>query len=233
MLRRRVVTLAFGIVLVAILFISGALARWAWVWSNTFTDRLAAEAVVFSAGAFVLAIVASVIALAGYLASIQPPNLDISLWYRGQQVDLLTLWANTMTDNPSLPFDLPLEVTFRIANRSRFAARNTMCLVESKGVGMGSPGDDHWRLVELHPHRGWAKKVQWDGGTEHPIHGHCSRDISVYLRGAPVFPEPPDGRGFLVEVVAEGFRKRRTFPIEVLPPAAFSRRHPERSNEMT
>lgn len=226
MARRTQLAIGFGAVLVLTLAVTVGFGAWAWTWSDRFADQLAAVTSVFATGTFVLAVVAGVIALAAYIASIQPPDLDVELevpFSKPNQPEFFVDHANKAAAEYARVLG-PTELVIRIHNRSPFSARNPACRVELKGLaGMFDAHGDAWSFLRFFRGLG-AVLAQWDGGANYMIHGRWSRDIHLSLHNTVDLETDHE---IVIDVVAEGFNRSWRFPIRVLEPAEYRQRHPD------
>jgi|SRR5262252_4852936 len=225
MARRTQLAIGFGAVLLLTLPVTVVLGAWAWTWSDKFADQLAAVTSVFATGTFVLAVVAGVIALAAYIASIQPPELDVELEVRfakPNQPEFFVDHANKGAADYAKVLG-PQELVIRIHNRSRFSARNPACRIELKGLAGMFSSRDEWSFLRF-ALQGYAVLAQWDGGANYMIHGRWSRDIRLSLHDTLDLETDHE---VVIELVAEGFVGSWRFPIRVLEPAEYRRLHPD------
>jgi hypothetical protein len=225
MARRTQLAIGFGAVLVLTLVATVAFGAWAWTWSDEFANQVAAVTAVFATGTFVLAVVAGVIALAAYIASIQPPDLDVALEVPFAKPNELEFFADHANKGPVDYAKVlgPRELLIRIHNRSRFSARNPAYRVELKGLaGMFPARGDNWSMLRYAA--SGAVLAQWDGGADLMIHGRWSRDVHLSLHDTVDLETDHE---VVIEVVAEGFNRSSRFPVRVLEPAEYRRRHPD------
>jgi hypothetical protein len=223
MIQRTRLARGLGVVLLAALVVTVVVAIWAWHWSTDLAVQLTAVAVVFAVGTFVLAVFAGVVAVLAYIASIQPPDLDVTLASVAWK-DELVFVINPQT-NPHESFlrliDYQPELIIQMANRSPFSARNPACRVTM----LGFSGIGFSRVTEGWSYVGTGEDVaQWDGGANYFIHGNWSRDFHLSPNQAVVWQAD---HAVVVEVVAEGFQKKWSFPVKILAPVDFERQYPE------
>ena len=210
-------TIVFGAVALVILSLTGSavVALYAWNQVHERADRLAAIGDAMAAATLLLSALAATIALVAYLASTSAPHLEAEVVFRCSEPNLPVFLVedDPLTGRPRLVSFRQLEARVRIHNRRATSAHNPALRIDLVGMG-GIRPQRGWRPVD------WANPygvcgVQWDGGTQYAIHGNGTRVLpSLTLEG--VRPMPDESvHAMRVTVVADGFGKAWTMPVEL------------------
>lgn len=192
MLFRRLVAWTFVGTLATTAIVTVLFGRWEWTWSEDYGVKFAALGAVFAVGTFALATIGGVIALAAYIASIQPPSLSVSLlspdWPPNEPEVVLDV--SQLEGEGFARLWVASEFTIHIENANRFSARLPACGVHAHCFALGSAfyrsGED-WSILSYR--EGFPDHVQWDGGANYANPWRVSsRD-----------PHPPSKRRGLVK----------------------------------
>ncbi|TMC52373.1 MAG: hypothetical protein E6J20_11940 [Chloroflexi bacterium] len=194
---------------------------WAWGLNWPQSDRLTLEAVLLTAGTFVLALVAAVVALAAYVAATQTPDLAPTIVFHVGQPNRpvftveavppvgkaikISEWLQTQTTE------------VRIENRSRSSARNPALRIDLVGLSMTDFSAPGWEIVQRVRQRG-VTAIQWDGGADYAIHGRWTRELPGFnLQDMYLVPEHLTCE-LRLTVVADGFNRVVRLPVEIIGP---------------
>jgi hypothetical protein len=203
------------------------------------TDAIALSAVLVGAATFVLAALAAVVALLAYRVTTQAPDLtpEIKFWFdainqvilvRGPadgQAGIPLIQERPHPDGSNTTLSFPqLRAWVRIRNQRLWSARQPALILHLNGmVLMGNPFivRRHWEISRTDS-PGKAIALRWEGTA---IHGQEVRDLPVLgledLRGSG-----PDHPEIVLEVFAEGFRRRFPFPVELVTLQEWDQRFP-------
>jgi hypothetical protein len=186
-------------------------------------DRLAAAGDVLVGATLLLAVIAALVALLAYAVSTGPPNLQLSVQFSG----LTSNTFRTIGEDPSkdglikLRVSLPGRVLLR--NQSSYSAKNPAFIVRLHALAFsGIGGFDKWTVIDMvdSSTAGWRyplyTTIQWDGGPTYSIHGHSVRrlpnlDFTDLLHSSRWGPP-----SVTFEILAEGYRKEISCPVEIL-----------------
>jgi hypothetical protein len=210
-------TVVFGaIALVFVALIGSAIvAVLAWNQIQERADRLVVVGDAMAAATLLLSALAATIALVAYLASTSSPHLEAEVVFRCSEPnrpvflvseDPLGRWLQLVAFRQ-------VEASVRIHNRRSTSAHNPAMRVDLVGLG-GIRAQRGWRPVDwANPHGVCA--VQWDGGTQYAIHGNGTRVLPpLKLDGVQAMPGESI-HAMRVTLVADGFGKAWTMPVEL------------------
>jgi hypothetical protein len=210
-------TTVFGAIALVILSLTGStvVALYAWNQIHERADRLAAIGDAMAAATLLLSALAATIALVAYLSSTSAPRLEAELVFRCSEPNrpVFLVEDDPLSGRPRLVSFRQLEASVRIHNRRATSAHNPAMRIDLVGMG-GIRAQRGWRPVD------WANPygvcaVQWDGGTQYAIHGNGTRVLpSLTLHGVHAMPDEPV-HAMRVTVVADGFGKGWTMPVEL------------------
>jgi hypothetical protein len=238
-LQRRAVLGFYAALVLAAAAVTGVLA-WLIPWSHhaALGDRAAEIGDVLVGGTLVLAFIAGLVALQAYAAATGLPNLEIQMTFpfsspnnpvflAKPDENQANIWI-LVTPAQSLP-------VISVRNVSGYSARNPAVVIRLTAMGfVNTSMGEGWTLIDapltllidgsLPPRAGAT--LQWDGGI-YSIHGHSSRrlpklDFDV-LHTVPEWGEPK----FVIELLAEGYRKEIEIPARFTLDPKDSEWHPE------
>lgn len=207
-------------------------------------DDLAAAAVVLTAGAFGIAVLAGVLATFAYAESIRRPSLTVRavITRHGEPGDV---FSRDIAEVPEIPIiqgrareELPTEYAgprvwadasavsgtrcwlhIALGNDGDATARYVVLTVEVGGLQARHIGAVSWTVLDKRPDDGWVR-LQWDGGSDltvHPTGGISRLPPSVLFDIADAIP------GSLVTIdaraVADGAPEERTITKVPVAPA--------------
>jgi len=210
------------------------------VWPGLSTTDAIALSGVFIAGAtFLLAALAALVALRAYQVSIQAPDLtpEIKFWFcpvnevvlvRGPvdgQAGILLIQQRPHPDGSNTTLNFPqLRAWVRVKNERLWSARQPAVILHLNGMVLtGNPFivRQNWEISRTDS-PGKAIALRWEGTA---IHGEEVRDLPVLgledLRGSGT-----DHPEIVLEVFAEGFRRRFPFPVELVTLEEWDQRFP-------
>ncbi len=189
-------------------------------------QRLGALGAIFTAGAFSLAVVGSVVALLAYGIAIQRPTLVAHITtpdIEGQMIRVGLGRPDQFGERHI--FQLPgygrygdtLSLRITVENTSDWSARNVAVRVDFRGIRR-VPHSGGWDIADYHAAvTNEIVALQWEGGADYAIHGHWPRTLpTIHLTDA-LLEAPGDDCAIIVDVVAEGFRQSWTFAIKWEP----------------
>jgi hypothetical protein len=224
-------TIVLGAIALVILSLTGSavVALYAWNQIHERADRLAAIGDTMAAATLLLSALAATIALVAFLASTSAPRLEAEVVFRCSEPNrpVFLVEDDPLSRRPGLVRFRQLEASVRIHNRRATSAHNPAMRIDLVGMG-GLRAQRGWRPVD------WANPygvcaVQWDGGTQYAIHGNGTRVLpSLTLEGVQAMPDA-HVHALRVTVVADGFGKTWTMPVELRRRDAYLRYSLERA----
>lgn len=210
-------TIVFGAIALVILSLGGSalVALFAWNQIHERADRLVAIGDAMAAATLLLSALAATIALVAYLASTSAPHLEAEVVFRCSEPNrpVFLVEDDPLSRRPKLVSFRQLEGSVRIHNRRSASAHNPAMRIDLVGMG-GIRAQRGWRPVD------WANPygvcaVQWDGGTQYAIHGNGTRVLpSITLDGVQAMPDE-SVHAIRVTLVADGFSRAWTMPVEL------------------
>src|ERR1019366_2947463 len=184
-------------------------------------NRIAAASLAFSAGTFLLAVIATVLASLAYVQSAQRPLLRMEFFH--PEAPLSTQVARRGQASAKVWCVHGFALALAVLNRGGATARNvvvTLSLAGIKGTRIQLPPE--WRVLPAIQGDEYVQTFQWDGGTDEPVHpGRLTMRFLPELVFDECCVEPGASRfGLRVAVAADGCRTRRVErSIDVPPPA--------------
>jgi hypothetical protein len=171
------VVIALGLILVA------TLVGIVWFWPQapkTTSDYLAAEALILTAGTFLLAVVGAGVAAYAYAQSIRRPHLEVTVAVffdsptnpeTGERAPQRAVQAqrSAASQPPIRAWVLPrAQLDINLLNDGESTARNVTVSVEISGFQTGLGGyvslPREWRIVAFSVEASWIQ-LQWDGAN--------------------------------------------------------------------
>lgn len=187
----------------------------AWNQLQERADRLVAIGDAMAAATLLLSALAATIALAAYLASTESPQLDVEIIFRCSEPNRPVFLAEHDVHSRKLKLVSfrQVDASIRIHNRRAASAHNPALRIDLVGLG-GIRPQPHWRPVD------WANPlgvcaVQWDGGAQFAIHGRGTRVLPAFTLDGVVAMPGESACALRVTVVADGFSKASTIPVEL------------------
>jgi hypothetical protein len=164
---------------------------------STVPDTLAAEGALFGAGAFIQAVIATVIAIGAYINSTEKPMLSIAgLYYPGRGEDL----PMRKGSEPDWGLCQAWSLNIKLRNVGAVAARAVAVRVTFERASLRTPAGllAPWKAMSPgigNPHRVW-----WEGGADAFVHPDWDYDITSLGPATLGMDGPHDDFAFVVEV---------------------------------
>ena len=177
--------------------------------------KLGQTADLLAGGAFMLAVLAAVVAIFAYRVMLLKPDLRADVQF-GHGVDGLTLFFDPPDANGirKIAQFIQCDLHVRLYNYGRVSARNPAVKVKLLGMwgllgavtvhGDWVPGD--------HRHGLGFTSVQWDGGADYSIHAKWGRDLPL-LGLYEVRMMANEQPAIHLEIVADGFANNYQLPV--------------------
>lgn len=198
-----------AICLVCLLLVLGSyLFGWAYGLPVAASDsKMAVFNTVVSVASLVVVSLAGIVAILAYQIASGTPKLTFELQFPFSRMNAPSFRLDAVLDVPhTSPWRRIAEFKqtdgiLVLKNESRYTARNPGVRIKFQGF-VGIPGQNYWQTT-THVTSVGVTEIQWDGGTDHMIHGEWSRTLPTFsLLGASLLPD--EQPKLIVTVVADG-----------------------------
>jgi hypothetical protein len=219
---RRILGWTLGLLLAACAVVTVVVALIVWTSSMTLDQRIAGIAATFTVGAFTLAVVGAAVALLAYRLSLQRPKLQVHI--TTADLDAGTIRIGMLRPDESgerrvvlLPgyrrHGETLALRISLENTSDWSARNVAVRVDVRGLRRLAHVPS-WTIAAYHPYvTNEVVALQWEGGADYAVHGNWTRELPELHLNNAIVEAPGAECSMIIDVAAEGFRHRWTFPI--------------------
>ena len=210
--------LAFGLILGwCYLLTAGVVYGIQWATTEDTVDRrLSALADVAAGGAFLLALLALIVALLAYNESIKRPRLALE-WRLGDGTQNFVSTAATYIGQvKSVAVHPQSQLHLTLISRNAVSARNPAVKVTVlNGLARLENMSPEWSLGDGGP--GGFQSALWDGGANYLVHGSWRRQVpALPLGNSPISPNDATSAALKIEWVADGISSRSlTLTIEI------------------
>jgi hypothetical protein len=202
-----------GIAIGGITVLSAVFSVLAFTFAPDLADAAALAAFVVTTAALLLAVIAAAVGVLAYAVSTGSPDLAISVRFPFSAVNWPVFKAQKLDDGRLGSENFKQLIgEIHLRNDSPYSARSPAVIVRLTGIGvLNGVRSEGWAAIEFANMVG-VTAFQWDGGSEHPIHGNSQRRLPNFnLFGLKTYG---DQRPALpIEILADGYRKVLTIPV--------------------
>jgi hypothetical protein len=185
--------------------------------TSNFSDRLAEVGDIIAGSTLILAIVAAVVALLAYGASIGLPDLRIQVDFPFSDLNKPS-FSSALQENGGVQAEnfKQLRCTVRVRNDSNYSAKNPAIAIRLHNMAFlpdgGQANIRDWVVIQFISTHG-VTVVQWDGGSNYSIHGNSVRTLpDLSLDKLHTIPNPNPYMD--IDILADGYSKRVRIPVE-------------------
>jgi hypothetical protein len=178
------------------------------------TAFLAAVADILAGGTLLFALLAAVVALSAYYATVRTPLLQVAVRF-GHGIPPLTLDFDPPNEGGARRISQFIQTQCQVHlhnNSGVTSARNPAVKIQFRGMGAFTETElSGWQAGDHRHGIGWTS-AQWDGGANYSIHPNWGRDLPIlYITNLLLLPnERPE---VWVEIVADGCSERIQLPV--------------------
>ena len=217
--RRKILLTATWLAVGAVMVVALVLAILSLTATADLADRMAEVGAVFAGAALLLAAIAAAVALLAYTVSTGLPEVLLKVEIEGTAVNNFVLEAKMNDDVGLMAKHGPLTGTVFLHNTSGYSANNPAVVIRLDRMVFRRSVNDltrGWDLIDSDA-RGVTRAIQWDGGPTYSIHGDSTRRLPDFPLGYLWYTgEDGSAPTMTVEILAEGYKKMRSFSINFI-----------------
>jgi hypothetical protein len=217
--RRKIFLLVTGEAVAVVIVIAAFLAVLALTAKSDLADRMAEAGVIFAGAALLLAAIGAAVALLAYAVYTGPPDLLIKVQITGSAPNNISFKVGSDSDVGLLVEGKgPLTGKLFLHNVRSYSANNPAVIIRLDHMifrrSVNTPQE--WVLIDSNE-AGLTRAIQWDGGPAYSIHGKSIRRLPDFPLGYLWYTGKNGSKPVMtVEVLAEGYKKVRRFPIDLI-----------------